>query len=246
MTERLRLETMAEARRFNALLFRRVAPFIGARVLEVGMGIGTFTERLLRRCRSVVGVDVVPEFLAGARERFRDARHLEILAADMGAGIPPALAGRRFDSVVCINVLEHIADDERALAAFFDLLEPGGTLVLLVPQYPWLFNPLDAHDGHHRRYRRRELGAKLARTGFDLLKLGAFNLAGIVGWFVNGTLLRRHDLPQGQMRLYDAVAPVLLGLERLVGPPAGLSVLAVARRPTGVTSSRTPARGTAA
>jgi SAM-dependent methyltransferase len=233
MTELIRLETLADAPNFNTAVLGKVESFIGCRVLEVGVGIGTFTERLLPRCQLVVGVDVVGDFLALCRKRLGDHQNLELHQADMGAGIPPALRGRRFDTVLCMNVLEHIEDDTRALRDFLALLEPAGALVLIIPQYPWLYNCLDSNDGHFRRYDRRGIEARLQVTGFEVTHTSCFNLAGIVGWFVNGTLLRRKDLPARQLRTYDRLAPWLLRLESLIGPPAGLSLLVVARpRPT--------------
>jgi SAM-dependent methyltransferase len=231
VTTLARLETLAEADHFNQEVFRRVERFIGRRTLEVGTGIGIFTHRLLARCDLVVGVDVVPEFVARCATRFASAANLELHHAAMGCGVPPPLAGRSFDTIVCMNVLEHIEDDQRTLADLFTLLEPGGRLVLVVPQYPWLYNALDANDGHYRRYRRPGLAARLGTAGFALEHTSRFNLAGIAGWFINGTLLRRRELPNEQMRLYDRLVPWLFRLERLVGPPAGLSLLMVARRP---------------
>ena len=127
--------------------------------------------------------------------------------------------------------LEHIEDDRGALARFAGLLKPGGRLVLVVPAYQALFNPLDANDGHFRRYGRADLNAKLANAGFKVVHESRFNLFGIAGWFLNGTILRRKDLPAGQMGLFNKIAPLLFWLERLVGPPVGLSLLAVGERP---------------
>lgn len=227
MTTMLRLETMGEAARFNDAVFRKIEPYLGREILEVGTGIGVFTERLLEK-GSVLGVDIVPEFVAETRRRHGGRAGFQgVHEADMGAGVPAFLAGRAFDTIVCMNVLEHIEDDARTLAVFFTLLKPGGRLVLVVPAHRWLFNPLDAHDGHFRRYERGELVGKMKAAGFSVPHVSRFNLAGIAGWLLNGTILRKEELPQGQMKLYDALVPFLFRLERLIGPPAGLSLLAV-------------------
>lgn len=230
MTTLTRLETLSAADRFNEEVWERVRAFIGVDCLEVGMGIGIFTEKLLERGK-VFGVDIVPEFVAQARRRLGERPDLEYLVADMGAGLPDSLRGRAFDTIVCMNVLEHIEDDRGTLSRFLGLLKPGGRLVLVVPAYRWLYNPLDAHDGHFRRYERAELGEKLRTAGFTLAHESRFNLFGIAGWLLNGTLLRRKDLPAGQMGLFNKIAPLLFRLERLVGPPAGLSLLAVGVKP---------------
>lgn len=227
MTTLGRLETMSAADRFNDEVWSRVERFTGSDILEVGMGIGIFTEKLLSKGK-VFGVEIVPEFVAEARRRLGVRPDLEFLLADIGGpSIPDSLAGRAFDTIVCMNVLEHIEDDRRTLNRFLSMLKPGGKLVLVVPAYRWLFNPLDSNDGHFRRYERTELNEKLKTAGFDVIHESRFNLFGIAGWFLNGTILRRKDLPAGQMGLFNKIAPFLFWFENLVGPPAGLSLLAV-------------------
>lgn len=231
MTTLRRLETLAGAPNFAAEVWSLVSPFVGSDILEVGMGIGIFTEKLLARGR-VFGVELVPEFVDEARRRLGPRPGLETVVADIGArDLPDSLRGRTFDTIVCMNVLEHIEDDGLVLSRFRDFLRPGGRLVLVVPAHGWLFNPLDANDGHFRRYGKAELRAKLEDAGLRVEREGRFNFFGIAGWLLNGTVLRRRELPRGQMGLYDLLAPLLFRAERLFGPPAGLSLLAVGVRP---------------
>jgi len=231
VTTLTRLETLSAADRFNDAVWERVQSFVGSDILEVGMGIGIFTEKLLTRGR-VFGVEIVPEFVAEARRRLGSRPGLEYLVADIGgAELPDSLRGRAFDTIVCMNVLEHIEDDRGTLSRFLGLLKPGGKLVLVVPAHRWLFNPLDSHDGHFRRYGAAELDEKLKTAGFSVVHESTFNLFGILGWFLNGTILRRKDLPAGQMGLFNKVAPLLFWLENLLGPPVGLSLLAVGAKP---------------
>lgn len=231
MTTMTRLATLSAADRFNDEVWSRVQAFIGADILEVGMGIGIFTEKLLTRGK-VFGVEIVPEFLEEARRRLGARPGLEYLVADIGAPeAPDSLRGRAFDTIVCMNVLEHINDDRGTLSRFLGLLKPGGKLVLVVPAHQCLFNPLDSNDGHFRRYEAAELREKLETAGFSVVHESTFNLFGIFGWFLNGTILRRKDLPAGQMGLFNKVAPLLFWLENLVGPPVGLSLLAVGAKP---------------
>ena len=95
------------------------------------------------------------------------------------------------DSVICFNVLEHIEQDEKALKNIFDLLEPGGRLLLLVPSHPWLYGTLDQHLGHYRRYGKKELKNKLETLGFKVIFLKYFNRIGIWEWFLNSKILRK-------------------------------------------------------
>lgn len=230
MTTLTRLETLAASDRFNDEVWGKIQSFVGTEILEVGMGIGIFTEKLLSRGK-VFGVDIVPEFVEEAKRRLGARPGLEYLVADMGAGLPNSLRGLAFDTIVCMNVLEHIEDDRGTLKTFLSMLTPQGRLILVVPAYQCLFNPLDANDGHFRRYERADLNEKLRTAGFSVVHESRFNLFGIFGWFLNGTILRRKDLPAGQMGLFNKVAPLLFWLEHLVGPPAGLSLLAVGTKP---------------
>ena len=231
MTTLTRLETLSAADHFNDEVWGKVQSFIGTDILEVGMGIGIFTEKLLGRGK-VFGVEIVPEFVEEAKRRLGARPGLEYLVADIGgAALPDSLRGRSFDTIVCMNVLEHIEDDRGTLQRFLAMLKPGGKLVLVVPAHMCLYNPLDANDGHFRRYEYAELNEKLKTAGFSVVHESRFNLFGIFGWFLNGTILRRKDLPTGQMGLFNTVAPLLFRLERLVGPPVGLSLLAVGAKP---------------
>ena len=133
------------------------------------------------------------------------------------------------DSVICFNVLEHIEQDETALRNIFDLLEPGGRFLLLVPSHPWLYGSLDQHLRHHRRYRKKELKNKLEAQGFRVIYLKYFNRIGIFGWFLNGKILRRKELPSFQLAIYNLLVP-LLKLEKFFPLPFGTSLLAVAEK----------------
>jgi SAM-dependent methyltransferase len=133
------------------------------------------------------------------------------------------------DSVICFNVLEHIEQDETALRNIFDLLEPGGRFLLLVPSHPWLYGSLDQHLGHRRRYRKKELRNKLEAMGFRVIYLKYFNRIGILGWFLNSRILRRKRLSSFQLRIFNLLVP-LFKLESLFPLPVGTSILAVGEK----------------
>jgi SAM-dependent methyltransferase len=130
------------------------------------------------------------------------------------------------DSVICFNVLEHIEQDETALRNIFDLLEPGGRFLLLVPSHPWLYGSLDQHLGHRRRYRKKELRNKLEAMGFRVIYLRYFNRIGILGWFLNSRILRRKRLSSFHLRIFNLLV-LLFKLESLFPLPVGTSFLAV-------------------
>jgi len=218
------LERLAAAPKFNRWMFDRLRPWIGRRVLEVGSGIGNLSVFLQDRER-VVLTDTEPWYLARLRERFGGRANIEVARLYLPV-VDGALAAERFDTVICLNVLEHVEDDVASLAVMRGLLAPGGRVVLLVPALRALYGTLDRALGHVRRYTRSELIAKLRETGLVPRHLEYFNLAGIPGWWVTGRLLRRSLIPAASLRWYDALVP-LFRLERLLPWRIGQSLIAI-------------------
>ena len=154
---------------------------------------------------------------------------MTVVEADAG-WLTSAAALRDFDSVVCLNVLEHIADDALVLEGFRSCLAPGGRLLLLVPAHRVLHGEIDRSVGHERRYSRAPLRRLLEQSGLDPVELRYVNPVGALGWLVSSRVLRRPQVPSGPLRTYDRLVPVLRHLDRL-SLPFGLSLWAVARRP---------------
>jgi len=222
------LQRMKKLRRYNQWIFLKFRPFLGRRVLEIGSGIGNITKFLLDR-ELIIATDVEPKYLALLKNTFGKYKkfiieHLNISGAEM-----ERYRSYHIDSVICFNVLEPIEQDEKPLKNIFDLLEPEGRLLLLVPSHPWLYGSLDQHLGHHRRYGKRELKNKLEAVGFKIIFLTYFNRIGILGWFLNSKILRRKRLPSFQLRIYNFLVP-LLKLEKFFPLPFGISLLAVAEK----------------
>lgn len=220
---------LAEAENYNKWIYAQISPFLGRRILDVGCAIGNITQFYADR-DLVIGVDVSPEELAVARERFAgknfEAYHMDVSSEDL-----LQFRSRNLDTAVCLNVLEHIEDDVHALRNMRDTLVPGGRLCLLVPVNKWLYGPMDAVDHHYRRYTREELNAKLAEAGLEIEHQNYFNLLGIAAWFFTNRVLRRSMAAPVQYSLYDSIVPVLQTLERVLPPPSGLSLVTVVRTP---------------
>jgi SAM-dependent methyltransferase len=225
---------MASARQYNRWIYEELAPFAGQRVLEVGCGIGNITRYFVDRTL-VVAIDRLPASVAYARSRFRGLPNVIVLPGDItDPAILPDLAAYAFDTVISINVLEHIEEDVAALRRMAAVLPSGGRLLLWVPAGRYLYGTLDEALGHVRRYEREELAEKVEAAGFRILKLHYVNLLGIPGWFLNSRVLGRWLLPRGQLRLYDIVAPPFIWLERRIRRvwdlPLGQSLVCVAEK----------------
>jgi glycosyltransferase involved in cell wall biosynthesis len=221
------LRRMHTLRRYSSFLWQLMRPYVGRRVLELGSGTGAITRHLATR-EHVTATDVDGQYVELLRRSFHDAPNVHVRAVDVESlardGIPPG----SFDTVVCANVLEHIADDAGALRAMRGALEPGGRIVLVVPALRPLYGSIDRAIGHFRRYTRADLLAKLDAAGLDVETVRYFNAVGVPGWFVNTRLLGRRSVPGVQARINDWLVP-LLRLEQRVGLPFGMSLLAVGR-----------------
>jgi len=223
------LNQLAELDRYNYWLYEQIAEAVGHRVLEVGSGTGNITQFLCADNRQVMATDVVPAYRSELQRLFGDKTNVSVGKFDLMAEAAPELIANPFDTVVCLNVLEHIEDDLFALKQMHDVLEPGGKLALLVPSHQFLYGEFDKAVGHFRRYSKRELVGKLKQAGFAVQRTKYFSLLAALPWFINGRLLKRDYLPAGQANLANKLVP-LLRLEKWIGPPCGLSLIAIAQK----------------
>ncbi|MEP6994210.1 MAG: glycosyltransferase [Acidobacteriota bacterium] len=225
------LARMARLEPYNRWLADRFRGALGARVLEIGAGFGNMTRHLLPR-ELVVASDLDPVALEYLRGSLRDNPSVRV--ASYRFPLAPAeqdeVRGLRVDTIVCLNVLEHIENDTATLTDMHATLDAGGRLILIVPALPWLYGTLDEHLRHFRRYDKRELEEKIRAAGFVLEESRFLNRPGILGWYLNGRILRRRVLPRGQLAAFKLLMPLLKREERK--PPAvGMSLLAIARKP---------------
>ena len=222
------LETMQHARRYSAHVFDLFRPHIGRRVLEVGCGIGTMSERLLAMADDVFAVEPNPYCAERTRELLGTHPRFTMRECLLEDCDPAELAAHRFDTVYCSNVLEHIEDDVAALRTFKDVLVPGGKVLIFVPAIPAAYGPLDAELGHYRRYTKDTLGRAFHEAGLPLRTLRYTNPIGLLGWMFNAHVTKSTAHSMAQVKIFDnLIAPWALPLESLIPPPVGLSLVAV-------------------
>jgi len=214
----------AAAPRYNRWLTERVAPWVGRRVLEIGAGIGNMAAYFLDRERLVLA-EPEPAYRERLAARFAGRPNVSVVPLRLPL-VDARLSAERLDTIICFNVLEHVAEDLAALQGMRGLLTRGGRVVLLVPALPALYGTLDAALGHVRRYRGPELRAKIQAAGFRLTHMEYFNLGGVPGWWLTGRVLRRSMIPSASLRLYDLLVP-LFRLERWLRWRVGQSLIAV-------------------
>ena len=224
------LEIMAQAKNYRNWMYRLLAPSIGQRILEVGAGIGNFTELFLDR-ELIVPSDKHQSCVEYLKTRLNTSPNVKPFQLDLeNPAADQNLSDFSFDTVICVNVLEHVQDDLRALSYMHSVLAPGGRLVLLVPAFQFLYGSVDRAIQHHRRYTRKDLIPKMRQTGFKIEKAFYMNVIGMFGWFWNNRIMKIEEENSAQIGLFDHyIAPLAERIERLVPPPFGLSLIVIGR-----------------
>lgn len=221
------LDDFARARNWKAYWMAQVRPFLGARVLEVGAGIGANTALL---CGPAQERWLCLEPDAALAERLRQtiggvglAQHVSVLESTIQA----LDADEVFDTVLYVDVLEHIEDDASELRAASAHLVTGGHLVVVSPAHPWLYSPFDEAIGHHRRY-TRSMMCVFDLPGMTLSRVRYLDVAGLAASAVNRFLLRQSRPTDSQIAIWNRVlVPCSRVLDPLVAYTVGKSILAV-------------------
>ncbi|KKU88360.1 MAG: hypothetical protein UY16_C0008G0007 [Candidatus Gottesmanbacteria bacterium GW2011_GWA2_47_9] len=235
------LESMNQAMWYNRWTLGKFSKYVSGDILEIGCGIGNFTSALTAYGR-VWAFD--PDHHAVAQTQKRVKKGAFVGPGDIQEG-KYFFKNKRFASIISLNVLEHIQDDQRALANMQSLLLPGGFLILLVPIHASLFGTIDAAIGHYRRYSPNNLITNVKRHGFQIVSQRKLNLFGAIGWFITGKIFKRTSVNRNYIRLFNLFSPVLLPLEDFITPPFGTSLLLIAQKPSNA-QTPSPARVTEA
>ncbi|WP_295587114.1 bifunctional 2-polyprenyl-6-hydroxyphenol methylase/3-demethylubiquinol 3-O-methyltransferase UbiG [uncultured Lamprocystis sp.] len=205
-------------------------PNYGQRLLEVGLGHGGY-RRLLPPTIDYIGLDIDPDSVNQARAHYPTDTYLQADITD--PGLTALLAPREIDTVLCINVLEHIEQDAAAVQNLLSALVPGGSLLILVPAFQSLYSDLDQMAGHVRRYTLRDV-SRINGAGGIVVKARYFNAIGGIGWWLNKAL-RHTSLNSGainqQILFFDRfVVPIARVVDRVSRSFFGQSMICVIRK----------------
>lgn len=220
------LKTMKLVSWYNNWLLQTIKPHLGETILEIGAGIGNFTFDLAKYGK-VWAVDIDSDYVYLLKKKENDRVHVGFGDIESGKVF---FKNKQFDSIVCLNVLEHIKKDKDALKNMHFLLKKQGKLILLVPAHERLYSNFDKELGHFRRYTTKSASEKLKDTGFTKVDTRYLNWVAALGWFFFMKLLRKKRIPEGEVRAFDSLGKFLLLPERFIKLPFGLSVLAIAQK----------------
>lgn len=226
------LTILGESAGYTNLQFSKIEPFLGSRILELGAGIGNHTALLAaRRPEILVAAEQEREFCSLIEVRCGPTTR--VICMDIGDLRARAEEFRRerLDTIIALNVIEHIEDDREALAAAADLLIPGGQIVLLAPAHPFLYARLDRLYGHYRRYTKALFRAHAVALDLELVEASYFNMLAAIGWLVVAKFGRARQMSRGGMRIFDRTLALQQRLEKMLpAVPFGLGILAVLRK----------------
>ncbi len=224
------LDVLTRAPHFNRWMADTILPYVGQRVLEIGAGMGNLTRQLSRRRSRYIASDINAEHLVRLRTRLRHRPGLETCICDLANPEHFRPFANAMDTVICLNVLEHVEDDLAALRNMHEALAPGGRAIILVPQGPELYGQLDVMLGHFRRYSRQQLEERVRQAGLRLERIFGFNRISRPAWLVKSRLLKRSRIGRLQLQAFEQLVWLWRRIDRFL-PWGPTSLIAVASKP---------------
>ena len=223
------LDALEQAPRFNRWMYATIRDHLGTRIAELGSGRGNLSK-LLKEGANVLVTDNREEYLEELCRRWGHLPNVRVSRLDLlNAGDYQVLKEYKMDTVVCLNVLEHIEDDSSVLRRLYESVPSGCKVVFLVPFDPRLYSRFDKEIGHFRRYQKAELERKMEAAGLRVERQFYFNKAGVIAWWVSNTLLGQRCITSWQLKVYNLLTPIFQVLDRCL-PIQGLSTVVVATK----------------
>ncbi len=220
---------MSFAPNYHRWILDQFAEHLGQRIAEVGAGCGNFSKMLIAdRSRQVTAFEPSSNMFPALDQLAQQYENLETVNSILGDAVDRY--DGQFDSIVYINVLEHIEDDKAELELAKKALKPGGKIIIFVPALGFLYSRFDKLIGHYRRYHKNPLVDLVNASEFEVIRAKYFDIAGILPWYLIFVLLKSEKLPNS-INYYDSlVVPLMQRVENIVTPPVGKNVLLIATK----------------
>lgn len=232
------LDKLAVLENYHQWILEEIRPFLGTRLVEIGAGTGTFTEFLViahltsNPAAQLAAFEPSEHYYRKLQEKLR-GRYPDLIQAGRLTATQGYLhaSPQGFDTIVMINVLEHIEKDLDAVRTVHQSLAPGGTYITFVPALSWLYSPFDKAVGHYRRYEKTHLEEVLRQGGFTVVKAKYMDCMGVLPWYLLNVIGGSQSINPRLARLYDTwFVPVTKWMERLGEPCVGKNILMVGRK----------------
>ena len=223
------LEVIAKADKFNQWMFETIRPYCHGNILEIGSGIGNISRFFIQNDYSLTLSDADEHYIDRLKKTFGDINILSIDLVHEDFAKKYVQLFQAFDTVILLNVLEHIDNEEQAIENCRHLLKRDGSLVVLVPAYSFLFSKMDRELHHYRRYTSKKLFNQVSKKKFNVKKVFYFNAMGIFAW-IYGKFGGLTSVPSKEMKLFNNLVPLAKFIDKILFKKAGLSVIMVAQK----------------
>lgn len=227
------LEDLGDMPNYNGWIVDHFTPWLRGRAVEIGAGLGTISERLRPGVDRLDLVEPSPDLACRLSKKFSADPGIAVVDQTLEVWMAEGQSGV-YDSIVMVNVLEHIEDDFAAARGLYDVLKVGGALCIFVPALPFLFSKLDKIYGHYRRYTKPTLRDCISSAGFEIEKLHYVDVAGVLPWWLLNTVMGKMSFHAPSLQVYDkVVVPITKTCESVLRPPFGKNLILIARKVAG-------------
>lgn len=227
------LEVMSKADKFNKWMAETIAPYVSGATLEIGSGLGNISRYFINDNYQITLSDIDPYYLDILKNQFQNTSNVkDIIPIDLQ--LPHFTEcykelENKFDTVFYLNVLEHLEFEDLAIQNSQFLLKPGGSLIVLVPAYSFLFSEMDKELDHYRRYSKKRINDVFQRNNMVVMKSFYFNFLGISAW-IYGKMKKLKTVPKSEMSTFNALIPLAKFLDKVLLHSMGLSVISIAKK----------------
>lgn len=225
--------------RYSQWMFNSYKEYIGKRVLDIGAGIGNMTKFYIDEADLVVTADIFEDQINIMKQRFINKKNFRAILFDiLNDDNIEDLKKDKFDTIILINVLEHLVDDKKAIERLKELITDDGHIIILVPALQSLYCFMDKNVSHHRRYNRGVLENLAKFYDLKVIENKYFNFFGIFPYYFKGKFSRnKHkggsfstDLNENNSKIYNIASEILEPLEKIIKPCIGISEIIVLQK----------------
>ena len=217
------LEKLALVDKYNSWIVSKFKKHLKGDILELGSGLGNITNRLLKNGHNITSTDIDRKYLSTLKKINRNTKFLDI--ENLGNK-----KVYKYDTIIAINVIEHIKDDEKVFRNSYKLLNSKGIFIVLVPAHKFLFGSYDVLADHKRRYSISEMEKKLKKAGFKIREIGYYNKISAIAWFLNARVLKSKSFSKSQLSLVNLLVPLIDALDSVIPFNFGMSLICIAEK----------------
>ncbi|MGE5473056.1 MAG: class I SAM-dependent methyltransferase [Ignavibacteriales bacterium] len=233
LSESLKKRTKID--RYSKWMYNMFKNHLGTRILDIGSGTGNMISHYVKDCETIVATDIFEHQIDYIIERFKNQNNLSAYLFDIGKDNINNFKSNNFNTITCINVLEHIENDIEALEKMKDLVCEEGKIIILVPAFNCLYGTMDKVCGHHRRYDPEVLKDMASKLDLEVIEDKYFNALGIIPWFLKGKVLKKKktfsdELNDINSNFYNFASMVLEPLEKMIRMPIGISEVVIMKK----------------